>query len=78
MLKQPAVELADCEATLLREIDDRSMRRLDVAQTYWLALRSSERDSIDWREVNVRIMARWSWSALQWIKQKAAKEQFPC
>ena len=65
------MELAGCEAMLLREIADKRMKRNDVAQTYALALRSSERDRIDWRKVNEAIIARWSFSALTWIKERA-------
>lgn len=65
------MELAACEATLLREIADPAMKRLDVAKTYALALRSSERDRVDWRKVNEAICKRWSMSALTWIKEKA-------
>jgi hypothetical protein len=64
-------ELACCEATLLREIADPRLRRLDIAQTYGLALRSSERTRVDWAKVNAAIMARWSRSALEYIKRLA-------
>ena len=65
------LELACCEATLLSEIAEPTAKRADVAKTYALALRSSERDSVDWAKVNAAIMARWSRSALEWIKEKA-------
>jgi hypothetical protein len=64
-------ELADCEAHLLREIADPAMKRKDVAQSYALAMKSSERDSVDWGKVNRAIIARWSQSALNWIKEQA-------
>ena len=67
------VELADCENTILREIADKQFKRRSVALTYALALRSSERDRIDWRKVNEAIIARWSRSALEWIKKEAWK-----
>lgn len=62
-------ELADTTNTLLREIADPAMKRKDVAQTYALALRSSW--PTDWRVVNEAIIARWSKSALVWIKNYA-------
>lgn len=65
------IELANCENTLLREIANPVFKRKDVAATYALALRSSERDRIDWRRVNEAIIARWSSSALVWIKRRA-------
>jgi hypothetical protein len=65
------IELADCQGVLLDEIADPKMKRLDVAKTYCLALRSSERDTIDWTKVNEAIIARWSKSALLWIKERA-------
>jgi hypothetical protein len=65
------IELAACESVLLQEIGDKRMKRRDVAQTYALALKSSERDSIDWGKVNRAIIARWSMHALTWIKERA-------
>lgn len=44
------MELADCEATLLREIAEPSCKRKNVAKTYALAMRSSE--PINWGNVN--------------------------
>lgn len=70
-------ELANCEDNLLREIADPKMRRLDIARTYWMALRSSESGSIDWKKVNKAIMDRWSFSALTRIKTAAHKSTPP-
>jgi len=64
-------ELMTCERTLLDEIAEPSSVRLDIAKTYCLALRSSERDKVDWGKVNRAIIERWSISALYWIKKKA-------
>ena len=64
-------ELAACESMLLSEIADPRMKRNDVAQTYALTLRSSERSQVDWGKINRAIIARWSLSALTWIKTKA-------
>ena len=63
------IELADCQPTLLQEIADPAMTRRDVALTYGLALRSSER--VDWAIVNAAIIQRWSVSGLNWIKAAA-------
>ena len=65
------LELADCENHLLREIADKRMKRRDVAQSYALALRSSERDRMDWGKVNRAILERWSKATLLWIKTQA-------
>jgi len=65
------IELANCEVALLQEIADPQMTRRDVAKTYALTLRSSERNSIDWKKVNQAIIQRWSKSALSWIKKQA-------
>jgi hypothetical protein len=64
-------ELVGCEATLLAEIAEPQAKRLDIAKTYALALRSSERELIDWGKVNRAIIARWSTGALLWIKERA-------
>jgi hypothetical protein len=63
------MELADCTNHLLREIAAPEMKRKDVAQSYALALRSS--DPTDWKRVNAAILARWSLSGLKWIKTQA-------
>ncbi len=65
------MEMADCEATMLREIAEPSCKRKDVAKSYALTLRSSERPSVNWKKVNAAIIARWSLSALAWIKRQA-------
>lgn len=62
-------ELMDCTNVLLREIAMPEMKRKDVAQTYALALRSTA--PTDWGAVNKAIIARWSFSALNWIKKQA-------
>ncbi len=48
-------ELIDCEKTLLDEIAHKSSKRRDIAKTYALSLRSSERDTIDWKKVNAGV-----------------------
>ncbi len=63
------LELANCTTHILREITDLTMHRRDVAQSYALALRSSE--VTDWAQVNAAIVARWSLSALEYIKYLA-------
>ena len=65
------IELAGCESALLQEIASKEMKRKDVAQTYALALRSSEFATINWAKVNRAIVERWSRSALEWIKKQA-------
>ena len=63
------IEMGDCTNTLLREIAEPECKRRDVAQTYALAIRSSE--PTDWKAVNAAIIKRWSLSALEWIKKQA-------
>ena len=62
------MELACCTDTLLNEIQSGATRKA-VAQTYSLALRSSQ--LTDWALVNTAIMKRWSVFGLQWIKKQA-------
>jgi len=62
-------ELCCCTQTLLDDIARPQLRRRDVAQLYRLAMESSE--ETDWGAVNRAIMARWSKSALIWIKTQA-------
>ena len=65
------LELANCEATLLHEIENRRMKRADIALTYRLTLQSSEWKDVDWAKVNRAIIGRWSLSSLNWIKRNA-------
>lgn len=63
------IELCNCTSVLLEEIGNPKMYRKDVAQTYALALKSSE--DVDWKRVNEAIIERWSTSALVYIKELA-------
>ena len=63
------IELSDPTGTLLQEIENRKCTRNVVAKTYALALRSGA--ETDWGRVNRAIVARWSFSALEWIKSRA-------
>ena len=65
------MEIANVESALFEEILDREMTRDDVALTYAFGLRSVE--PIDWLAVNRAIIARWSKSALKYIKEQAWK-----
>ena len=65
------VELCACTATLLSEIACQGCKRNDVATTYALAILSSE--ATDWKAVGAAIIARWSRSALGYIKKRAWK-----
>jgi hypothetical protein len=68
------VELACCTRVLLNEIASKEMYQRDVAKTYALALRSSY--PTDWAKVNAAIIARWSISGLDRIKNMAWSECF--
>lgn len=63
------VSMCDCVGTILREIAMPEMKRRDVAQSYHLALRSTE--NVDWAAINAAIINRWSTSGLIWIKTQA-------
>ena len=67
------VHMMACEATLLREIANPKMKRLDIAKTYWWAIIAHHDgvEEIDWLKVNTAIIERWSRSALEWIKKQA-------
>ena len=66
-------ELADCERTILREITSGHSQE-SVALTYAMALRSSERTTIDWAKVNCAIRERWTGrTALGRVKRMAWK-----
>lgn len=63
------IRLADPQGQLMEEIADPKMTRRQVALTYRLA--AAEPDRVDWPAVNRAIVARWSMSALEWIKKTA-------
>ena len=62
-------ELCMCTQTLLHEIANKDMKRIDIAKTYYLAIQSSEKT--DWKKVNKAIIDRWSKSGLNYIKTQA-------
>ena len=69
MTDEGTFELANCTKMLIGEIADHSLYHRDIAQTYALAMRSSE--TVDWATVNRAIVDRWTRSALEWIKYQA-------
>lgn len=62
-------ELMLTTETLLDEIARKGTTRNDVAKTYALAIRSSDRTN--WARVNQAIIDRWSMHALKFIKERA-------
>jgi len=64
-------ELCDCERVLLEEIADQHFKRLDIAKTYAMTLKSSEMMRVDFKKVNEAIIERWSMSGLEYIKTQA-------
>ena len=67
------IELAACEMTLLNEIAMKEIKRDSLALTYSMAIVSSEQNIIDWGKINKAIIERWSFSGLEYIKNKAWK-----
>lgn len=63
------IEMVDCVNTILREIAMPEIHQKDIAQSYALALRSSEK--IDWAVINKAIIDRWSMAGLKKIKTMA-------
>ena len=65
------VEMACCTPTLLQQISMREVTQPMLAETYAMAMLSSE--ETDWRAVNEAIIARWSFSGLNRVKTMAHK-----
>lgn len=67
------VYLTCCEMVLLDEISHKECKRRDIAQTYRMAIlaEAENGEPIDWNKVNAAIIARWSRSGLEWIKNQA-------
>jgi hypothetical protein len=63
------VELMGVEELILQEIADKDFTRDNVALTYAFCISSSE--EMDFGKINSAIVARWSYSALDYIKKKA-------
>ena len=66
------MELMCCTDVLLGEIQNKELHQKDIAQTYRLALKSTEQT--DWGKVNRAIIQRWSVSGLARIKNMAWSE----
>lgn len=64
-------ELVACEKTLLDEIANKDLKKIDVARTYAMAIKSSESRLVDWKKVNQAIMDRWGTGSLSWVKTVA-------
>ena len=64
-------ELCNCTNVLLNEISHKELKQKDIALTYMLAIRSS--DKTDWKSVNEAIIKRWSLSGLKRVKDMAWK-----
>lgn len=68
------VVMADCTNTLLREIAMKECKRKSIASTYGLAIHAERYgEKVDWKTVNEAIIARWSFSGLNYIKKLAWK-----
>ena len=62
-------EMCLCTETILDEISMPELTQKQVAQTYRLAMESSEEK--DWKVINAAIMKRWGQSGLTRIKKLA-------
>jgi hypothetical protein len=62
-------ELVEPEKIILEEIGNKSLRQIDIAQTYGLILRQDT--EVDWGKINKAIIGRWSWAGLKKIKTLA-------
>lgn len=68
-MERVTVELMNTTETILHEINHKKSTKKDIAKTYALAIKSS--DKTDWKKVNLAIIDRWSISALEDIKKWA-------
>lgn len=67
------VELMFCEETILQEIADKNVTRNSVALTYAFCRDAKKNQNVNFRTINEAIVKRWSLSALEYIKNEAAK-----
>lgn len=64
-------KIVGAEEIIMCEIADETTKRDNVALSYALGIASDE--DIDYGKINRAIVARWSFSALDYIKRKAWK-----
>ena len=76
--RMPEFYLMDCARAIEDEIAAKMTQR-DIAETYARAMRSAEAGvwEADWHRVNHAIIARWSVSGLQRVKELAHKGKRP-
>lgn len=67
------VELMFCEEIILQEIADKNFSRDNIAITYAFCRDAKKTQSVNFRTINEAIIKRWSLSALEYIKNEAAK-----
>ena len=65
------LELKDITNTIIHEIEVLRLTQSQVAITYALAIKSS--DKVDWHKINAAIIKRWSMSGLNRVKTMAWK-----
>lgn len=65
------MKASEAQGELLRRVGDKSMTRDDVAGAYANCLQAA--GLVNWPVVNRAIIARWSESALHYIKDEAWK-----
>lgn len=63
------VEMVSMEEMILQAIEDKASKRDSIALRYAFCISSDE--VIDYKKINRAIMARWSKSALNYIKRGA-------
>ena len=67
------VELMFCEEIILQEIADKKFSRDNIAITYAFCRDAKKTQNVNFRTINEAIIKRWSLSALEYIKNEAAK-----
>jgi hypothetical protein len=67
------IEMHNPQRQILKEIDEYRMSQKVVAATYGLILALGQEKEVDWAVVNAAIVARWSKSGLNRVKEMAWK-----
>ena len=67
------IELMFCEEMILEEISNKETTRDSVALTYAFCRDAKKTQNVNFRTINEAIMKRWTLSALEYIKNEAAK-----
>ena len=67
------IHCTEIEGVILKEIQDKTLHKINIALTYRSAIGAHPTAKIDWKKINKAIIKRWSKSGLLRVKEMAWK-----